>query len=109
MLLVRCKDAVGETVLTAERYSWNFLRFREEKELPQDVQGMPGDFNGFGIGVLTPTGWENVIVGPTGYRQVIIEDERRQTRDNFRLKVYDEELGLVTYHVPKVVGEPLTR
>lgn len=106
MLLVRCKDKEGQLVLTADRYSWNWIRYRKvENSTPEIFEELPdgetmrqGDYQGVGIACRLDTGpgWEQLFVGPNAYGQIIIEDERRNTRDNFRLKIYDEKDGLHT-------------
>lgn len=57
-----------------------------------------GDYQGVGVSIRTNnnTEWEQLFVGPNGYGQIIIEDEKRNTRDNFRLKIYDDKEGLHT-------------
>lgn len=106
MLLVRCKDKHGQLVLTADRYSWSWVRYRKVKnsvpeifdELPDGEMMESGDYQGVNISVRRDNGpdWEQFCVGPNGYGQIIIEDERRHTRDNFRLKIYDKKEGLQT-------------
>lgn len=100
MLLVRCKDQNGQMVLTADRYTWNWIRFRKtddgHEELPDGQPIQEGDYQGVGLSVRSDGEWESCFVSPDGYGQIIIEDEQRRTRDNFRLKKYSEKDGLVT-------------